>query len=212
MSSESERGTEVPVFHEAEVILVQIPRTAGTALVNSGLLGRPDAVGHHSWRWYRRFHPREWDTYAKVAVIRHPVERLKSAYNYAVVPESHWHDGSNPHPDFEICTSFSLDELICAGDIPLRLHPSFRPQAAQLDGQPPAGGGVALVAFERLIKGGCRMGDVEVELGGHVNESSGRDCRLSPEATSLVRRMYVEDFALWAEAMMGPAPWRHGGE
>ncbi|MEM9249831.1 MAG: sulfotransferase family 2 domain-containing protein [Pseudomonadota bacterium] len=67
------------VYLRRGLILIHIPKTAGTS-VEDALFGH--RVRHRDWREIRDLCPRAWGALPKIAVVRDPVERFLSAYDY----------------------------------------------------------------------------------------------------------------------------------
>lgn len=64
---------DIAVVREAGIGFVHVPKCAGSSIAQS-LYGR--SMGHRSWRWFRKI------GVPTVAVIRDPVDRFLSAYDY----------------------------------------------------------------------------------------------------------------------------------
>ncbi|WP_298434750.1 hypothetical protein [uncultured Jannaschia sp.] len=67
------------VYLKRGIVLIHIPKNAGTS-VEDALYGY--RVRHRTWRELRASCPRAWATLPKVAILREPVERFLSAYDY----------------------------------------------------------------------------------------------------------------------------------
>ena len=62
-------------------IFIHIPRTGGSTIRT--LLGAPvPGRMHLPWSIYRQANPKKFDDYFKFAFVRHPLERVLSAYSY----------------------------------------------------------------------------------------------------------------------------------
>jgi hypothetical protein len=92
----------INISDKYKCIFIHIPRVAGTSVKKAlELEGR----GHLPWQYYYLVYPEEWKSYMKFAVVRNPWDRMVSAYKYAKMQKSHWHDNINkisPHPDYDI--------------------------------------------------------------------------------------------------------------
>ena len=75
----------MPISDDFKLLFVHIPKNAGSSLEKS-LNARE--TSHKSWAYYRDNHPQEWGTYINFAVLRDPMERLVSCYNYARMKKS----------------------------------------------------------------------------------------------------------------------------
>jgi hypothetical protein len=91
------------VDHDRKFIFVHIPKTAGTSVKNA--LKLPSKGADHSIPTYM-VHKRTWESYYTFAIVRHPIKRFISAYNYTTSPD---YKGSllNKYPDLH---SFSIEK------------------------------------------------------------------------------------------------------
>ncbi|MEL6645848.1 MAG: sulfotransferase family 2 domain-containing protein [Pseudomonadota bacterium] len=67
------------VYLKRGVILIHIPKNAGTS-VEEAIYGY--RVRHRTWSDIRRTCPTAWATLPKIAIVRDPVDRFLSAYDY----------------------------------------------------------------------------------------------------------------------------------
>lgn len=94
----------MPISHKYKVIFIHIPKNAGTSIVEALEM---DDEGHHKFDYYQNKYPNEWENYKKIAVIRNPLDRTVSNYEYSRLDESYWHSFTNktpygPHPDYNL--------------------------------------------------------------------------------------------------------------
>lgn len=142
----------MPLIDSHKLIYIHIPKTGGTAITQafSGketvplrggrlapmLFLESDSVrdpGHHSWMHYANNYPEEWGEYYKFSVVRDPVDRLLSAFEYAKMENSWWHGEyveGGLHPDYHLVKDLTLDEVMdILENEPRRLkHQSWSPQ------------------------------------------------------------------------------------
>ena len=95
--------------------------------------------GHKHWSSYCNKHPYEWNNYKTLAILRNPVQRFLSCYNYARMDYSYWHSIDlsqssiyGKHPDYDICKKHEINELIylwTEGEL-LLSHPGWGTQQA----------------------------------------------------------------------------------
>jgi len=101
---------EINISDRHKCIFIHIPRSAGTSIKEAlELQGR----GHLPWQYYYLVYPDKWDSYLKFAIVRNPWDRVVSAYNYAKMGKSYWHDNLNrfaPHPDYELLSKKTFTE------------------------------------------------------------------------------------------------------
>jgi hypothetical protein len=69
-------------MHRHRCIFIHIPKCAGSAILQ--VLGHTGGRDHVEWRHYVGSNPAWFRSYHKFAVCRHPLLRLKSAYDYCV--------------------------------------------------------------------------------------------------------------------------------
>jgi hypothetical protein len=94
-------------------------------------------TGHKPSYYYAQNYKNLWRNYRSFAILRNPIDRFLSSFNYACMEKSFWHN-SDPnqyskwgvHPDYTVCTRYNIEELIYHwrnGKIKL-LHPCWQPQ------------------------------------------------------------------------------------
>ncbi|WP_448546881.1 sulfotransferase family 2 domain-containing protein [Thalassotalea fusca] len=69
-----------PFTHRYKCIFIHIPKSAGTSVLHT--LGDTGARWHVSWLHFRRAAPDKFNKYFRFSIVRHPVSRLYSAYQY----------------------------------------------------------------------------------------------------------------------------------
>jgi len=109
-------------------IFIHIPRTAGTSIKEVFKLpGR----GHPTWQYFYREYPYKWNTYMKFAVVRNPWDRVVSAFTYAKMWKSYWHNTRmGPHPDYHVLQDKTFTECceILKNKRSLLKHEAWFPQ------------------------------------------------------------------------------------
>ena len=96
------------ISHEHKCIFIHIPKAAGTSVKKSLNLG---GRGHPPWHYFSTNFPNEWKTYKKFTIVRNPWDRMVSAYCYARMEKSFWHNSQTGlHPDFELLRDKSFEE------------------------------------------------------------------------------------------------------
>ena len=124
----------MPVSHKHKLIMVHIPKNAGTAIEKSLSM---EGTGHFNWKKYARELPTEWDTHKSFSVLRNPIDRFISSYNYAKMEKSYWHSVDpnhqtvyGKHIDYDTCIKYDLNDIVepwLDGQITL-IHPSWMTQ------------------------------------------------------------------------------------
>lgn len=191
-------------FRRAGVVLVHVPRTAGTSLAQA-LYGR--FVGHFSLADLMAVAPRDVLALPRFAIVRNPWDRLVSAWSFARAGGGSGGDGSGRvtihHPEQYQGAEFASFERFVnewlAGRELASLDGVFRQQISYLrlrDGTMP------LSHLGRLET----MGETESWLGevlgrpvrlGRANASERSDYRsyYTPQLRDLVGEIYADDIA-----------------
>ena len=91
-----------------QITFVHIPKTGGTSFIGT------DGINYVSHRTGAIACARYPETRVLFAVIRNPVDRFISAYNYVGMEKSHWHEAGTKteHPDYATVKTHSIDLLI----------------------------------------------------------------------------------------------------
>lgn len=120
------------ICYDKKLIFIHISKNAGTSVNN--LLKKYHTNFNEdyyfddpTWRYYKLFYPDEWNTYTSFCIIRDPVDRFISNYNFA---KTLFKNHKVKHLDHELCTNMSINELIFNlknKNISLKSH-HWRPQ------------------------------------------------------------------------------------
>lgn len=164
-------------------VFLHIPKNAGTSINQAfGMT----VEGHRHWSFYETLCRTAEGPYFRFTVVRHPLSRLVSNYDYARLERSHWHavEGPStygPHLDHGITSAHTFAECVeILATEPDRLrhrgwtaqHPWF----VDDEGVPRVD---AICRFEHLAEDlarVCRHLGTSVELD-HLNASHGEDWR-----------------------------------
>jgi hypothetical protein len=190
----------MPISDEFRLLFVHIPKNAGTSLENS-LNSRE--TGHHTWTHYRDNHSLEWSAYTSFAVLRDPVERFISCYNYARMEKSFWHSSIpgdksiyGMHPDYEICKSRTINEVasLLNNDRKALRHQGWAPQHYWINNN-------GRIAVDCLINI-TQLKDAINELAPKANielintSTSSYDTLLESRSISIITELYKADISL----------------
>lgn len=196
----------MPIDFERKIILVHVPKNGGTT-VERGL--GMQHTGHRNWRRFLNEFPKEWATFRRVAIVRNPLDRLVSCYEYARMERSYWHaaDGKaiyDKHPDYDTCHDLSFEAVaraLTTGGMRL-WHSGWTPQhewiyddRLRVD---------ELIPLERLD---AWLEALEVPDAPRLNPSDRHapvEDYYSPELERLVREHFAFDFTLHEYALENP--------
>lgn len=199
---DAKRRGRLEAIRQAGVLFVHVPKNAGMA-ISTALYGRQ--VKHASIRYYARAAPDLLRDLDSVAVIRDPVERFLSAYDYARAGGSADNRVSAPFRDLYMrfrSVDDALDHIESARS-PYHMDHIFRPQSWYVtDAQ-------GLVAVRRLVPF-SRIGELATMLGRSepipaVNCRSGPRTAITRVHAWRIRHLYREDGDLFDRYAGGAA-------
>lgn len=187
------------------IALVHIPKTGGTSL-GTALYGR--AIGHRRWDQIRDIDPGNFERWLKLAVVREPVDRFVSAYDYLAA-------GGNNEFDRFFSRRFVTTDVnrFAARLLDSRYRARvmqfwhFRPQT---DFVVSAEGRIMvdrLIPFDAVSAAAAELG---VENLPRLNATRGKRTRrdaLSGSTIRAVNDIYAADRALYQLALAGTEPY-----
>jgi len=168
------------------IAFIHIPKNAGTS-VEFALYGQK--LGHRTWREIKALAPGQFNDWEKWAVVREPIDRFLSAYDYLA-------GGGRNAWDAEFSRRFmqgkTIDEFILGfPHVALRWF-HFRPQADYL-----LSNGKLMVDRVVTLK---NLADLPVEIG-HLNKTEIKKGRprsqLHEESREAVLSIYSDDARLY---------------
>ena len=185
-------------IRETGLLFIHTPKAAGTS-ISEALYGLQ--VKHTSVRVYEKVAPGLLETAESFAVVRNPLERFLSAYQYAV--NGGTSDKRVSYPFRRIYSSFaSIDDAIAylktAKSI-FDIGPIFRPQAWFFCNQKLEIRVRKLVRFDRLEN---IEGETGINLHGRIsklNESPGRNFSLTSAQEREILEFYKIDSLIYDE-------------
>lgn len=98
----------MPVCHRRKLKMIHVPKTGGTAVI--GALGLERIGYHDSWSVY----PSETASYVSFTVVRDPLARFVSQYNFGMSKRTDYHIQGTRHefPDYHVMKVMSLEQLL----------------------------------------------------------------------------------------------------
>ncbi len=190
------------VYRRRGLILIHIPKNAGTS-VEEALFGY--RVRHRTWREVQATCPRAWRDLPKIAVIRDPVDRFLSAFDYLKSGGRNEHDrmfSAKVIGNKSVCAFIDLlSDSRSYRDTAMRYF-HFRRQTdyvcdktrIMVD---------ELIPFGNMAEGLTRIAGVRPGSLTHANKTAGaRTDRsdLSQRQIDQITRLYTTDANLYAQA------------
>lgn len=107
------------LHHQKSFLFIHIPKTGGTSIANAFGLDST-RKGHVTIQEAQSMlETNVYKNYYKFCIVRNPIDRFISLYNYARMEESFYHSVINPekaldgkHQDYDILVSATLDEAV----------------------------------------------------------------------------------------------------
>jgi hypothetical protein len=200
----------MPYSIRLRCLFIHVPKNAGTSVLDALQLnvGLP---GHRTWREYDgRCVTPDGTPYFSFAVVRHPLDRLVSSYDYARMAQSYYHSLDGPsisgvHPDHAMLATMTLDDCVEAlVERPSSFeHPGWGPQHPYVLDEDGAGRVEVLCRFEHLATDLAQVAErlgvgpiVLPRLNGSTAGDDGParwERRLGTRARRLAEQHYAED-------------------
>lgn len=178
-------------------VFIHIPKAGGSS-IRHALGAEPRGRLHLPWSIYYQANPIKFKSYYKFAFVRHPVDRVFSAYNYLS-------SGGNQIEDLDISINLlrykSFDEFILRGlrEGDFSNHPFFFPQTSYIcdwDGSFKVDFCGKIENFDLGVKVVLNRLGLSVDIP-HRNKSKSikiLEPGLSPEALDYLKTLYFNDF------------------
>ena len=189
----------MPIDRENKVIFIHVPRCAGTSIIKAvnNEFGKMDHIGHHFWEDYKPYLSEwDWNDYTKFCVFRDPLERFLSAYRYAQMERSFWHDrDTQKHHDYDICKSVDINVLARLLEKGTSLwHESWAPQSSWINGLRDK----IILKFEN-IQQEIKKIYPNLEVLWKVNSSNKYAMTIHPNdyTKNFLREYYQKDYKIW---------------
>lgn len=188
-------------WRASSVIFIHVPKAAGVS-VSRAIYGRP--LGHFYAKEIRRFCPYDYERLFTFAVVRHPLDRLRSAYRFACKGGTAEMGMRNPKLYQTACFA-TFDKFVCewlVNQDMSSIDGVFRPQHMYVCDQDEI---IVdkLVKLEHLDEGiaevSAKLGR-EIILGRHNVSAAGLQARESEESLAIIEQVYRKDFEILSYA------------
>ena len=204
-----QEGYSLLQFEKTKSIFVHVPKAAGVS-INKGIYGNLGA-GHKTMQQYNRiFGKKALESYFKYTIVRHPVSRLYSAFQF--LKTGGFNDADRLWADRYLSRFESFDDFVlnwlCEENIWKGMH--FKPQWHFVCDPFPEVAVDYVGKFETLDEDLIcileKIGFSDVQIN-HENKSVKSDDRFenfTPETIKKVEEIYCRDFKLFGYARSTP--------
>jgi hypothetical protein len=185
---------------QAGLLFIHIPKNAGMS-VSDAVYGEP--INHASIRYYQKARPDLVEALPSFAVLRDPVERFISAYNYGRVGGTHENRISKPF-DAQYAAFRSIDEALDhveAARRPYDVDHIFRPQSWYVTDRQGRVAVTRLLLFSEIGRIGEFFPDASVRPLDHLNRVTATERQMTDRQTERVRALYAQDIELIEAAL-----------
>lgn len=184
------------INHQKKIIFIHIPKNAGTSIINC--LGPENVFMDENLESYKVRYKKYWKIYKKICVVRNPIDRFISSYNFSRSDESFWFsskrkNGMEQHPHYNLTSKMNVNDYASH----LYLNPNSHnrwtfPQTFFImnkEGQ---------VEIDNIIKYETMKNDLkkfDIDLNCFLNKSEKKDNIYIEEKTlNILYEMYYMDF------------------
>lgn len=190
------------VYLDRGLILIHIPKNAGTS-VEDAMFGY--RVRHRTWGEIRDLCPEAWKILPKIAIIRDPVDRFLSAYDYLRAGGRNAADRAFARRMIGARSAAEIAAKLVAQPSyrrPALRYFHFRPQADYVCGD----AGIMidhLIPFPHMAEGLTRYAGVPPGALHHANRTAGQRtdrAALAPETLAHIEAVYTKDRAMYEAA------------
>ena len=186
------------IWKSQGVIFIHVPKAAGVS-VSIALYGRP--LGHFYAKDIQSLCPKTFNNLFTFSVVRHPVDRLYSAFRFARTGGTTVMGMQNPsyyvnHPDFVSFERF-VTNWLAKQDLS-KIDGVFRPQFLYLFDD---NNKLLVDSFYKLEKIELSYEDISKNIGnpfslGHHNQSEKGELDITDDLKSIIYKLYQKDFEL----------------
>ncbi len=189
-------------WKDSGVIFIHVPKAAGVS-ISRALYGRP--LGHFQASDVSRVCPSAFNKLLTFGVVRHPVERLYSAYRFAIAGGTSEMGMKNPQT-YKTESFRTFDSFVCewlskkdVNDI----DGVFRPQYLYLcDGDDViVDKTIKLECIEEGVREISEILGVDIVLGHYNKTSTTKPFLCSSETLSIIAHLYEKDFDIFSYSL-----------
>ena len=187
-----------PLWKKYNAIFIHVPKAAGVS-VNRAIYGRP--LGHFFARDIKKLCPKTFEQAYTFSVVRHPIERLYSAYRFSRKGGTNVMGMKNPtfyisHPNFVTFESFVKRWLLKQNLN--KIDGVFRPQFLYLFDDDD---NLLVDQFYHLEDIENHFNEISQKIGkefvlGYANQSEKDELNVSEEIKQIIFKLYRKDFEL----------------
>jgi len=187
-----------PRWKKESVLFIHVPKAAGVS-VNQAIYGR--ALGHFYAKDIKRICPKIFINIFSFSVVRHPIDRLYSAYTFSKQGGTGFMSMSNPNfyinsPDFISFESF-VTNWLKKQDLS-KIDGVFRPQYLYLFDDSK---NLLVDKFYKLERIEQYFDEISEKIGkpfilDHHNKSNRKNIEISNELKATIYEIYKQDFEL----------------
>ena len=189
------------VYLKRGLVLIHIPKNAGTS-VEDALFGY--RVRHRTWREVMELCPRAWAAVPKIAILRDPVDRFLSAFDYL---KSGGRNAQDRHFGARMIGGRAIDAFVdqLSSDAGFRATAMrffhFRPQVDYVcDGSTVMVD--TLIPLHHMAAGLARVANLPPGSLRHANKTTGARTQISQKNIDQVQELYAADMALFERVCM----------
>jgi hypothetical protein len=190
------------ISEKFEVVFVHVPRSAGTAVIEY-IRKFDDQVQHGHTKAFKYRYLIKVNGFYSFSIIRDPLDRAFSAYDFTLTEKSFWHDRSDDtrHPDYDAINGFSFDgiiERLYRGELSLKGH-HWLPQTQFVYD---LNGDIAihrLFDFANLNPCWQFISELVGETGTQtrVNVSTERELKCASKTAQYLQEIYAKDYLIY---------------
>ena len=187
-----------PYWNEKKIVFIHVPKAAGVS-INMALYGK--TLGHFEAIQIQKIFPKFFKKTFSFGVVRHPVSRLISAYQFAKAGGTEWMKIENPQlyqgKEFESFDQFVQEWLINQNFI--HVDGIFKPQHKYLcqDNSVLVN---QVIQLESIQNNTIHLNDAlnSVLIIGNFNDTRDMEkIKINPQTEEIVKKLYYLDYIIF---------------